>query len=149
MPQWEHLVFGVTAWLLCGVAKRCRLASVIDGGHRTSLARFLSGAEWAAEELPRTVVLDQLRWMKPQRGEVLSLLMDDTKTAKRGKKIAVLTKIYDHVEQRFVHGHILAHVAIVFRASGRAIRGRTSWPSRTRKPTWRLARSCRSTSDAG
>ena len=67
MPQWEHLVFGVTAWLLCGVAKRCRLASVVDGGHRTSLARFLSGAGWAAEELLRTVVLDQLRWMKPQR----------------------------------------------------------------------------------
>jgi hypothetical protein len=42
-------VFGVTAWLLCGMAKLCRLASVVDGGHRTSLARFLSGAEWTAE----------------------------------------------------------------------------------------------------
>ena len=43
VPQWEHLVFGVTAWLVCGVGKLCRLASVVDGGHRTSLARFLSG----------------------------------------------------------------------------------------------------------
>lgn len=29
VPQWEHLVFGVTAWLLCGVAKLCRPASVV------------------------------------------------------------------------------------------------------------------------
>jgi hypothetical protein len=53
VPQWEHLVFGVTAWLLCGVAKLCRLASVVDGGHRTSLARFLSGAEWGR---PKVIV---------------------------------------------------------------------------------------------
>lgn len=99
VPQWEHLVFGVTAWLLCGVGKLCRLASVVNGGHRTSLARFLSGAEWVAEEVLRAVVLDPLRWMKPQRGEVLYLIIDDTKTAKRGKKMAALTKIYDHAEQ--------------------------------------------------
>jgi hypothetical protein len=115
VPQWEHLVFGVTAWLLCGVAKLCRLASVVEGGHRTSPARFLSGAEWAAEDVLRAVVLDQLRWMKPQPGEVLYLLIDDTKTAKRGKKMAALTKIWDHAQQRFVHGHILVHAAIVFR----------------------------------
>lgn len=115
VPQWEHLVFGVTAWLLCGVAKLCRLASIVDGGHRTSLARFLSGAEWAAEEVLRRVVRDQLRWMKPQRGEVLCLVIDDTKTAKRGKKMEALTKIWDHAQQRFVHGHILVHAAILFR----------------------------------
>lgn len=34
MPQREHLVFGVTAWLLCGVAKLCRLASVVKDGYR-------------------------------------------------------------------------------------------------------------------
>ena len=59
VPQWEHLVFGVTAWLLCGVGKLCWLASVVDGGHRASLARFLSGAEWAAEAVLRAVVLNQ------------------------------------------------------------------------------------------
>jgi hypothetical protein len=32
-----------------------------------------------------------------QRGEVLCWLIDDTKTAKRGKKMEALTKIWDHV----------------------------------------------------
>jgi len=115
VPQWEHLVFGVTAWLLCGVAKLCHLARVVDAGHRTSLARFLSGAEWAAEAVLRAVVLDQLRWLKPQRGEVLHLVIDDTRIAKRGKQMAALSKIWNDAEQRFVRGHIVVHAAIVFR----------------------------------
>jgi SRSO17 transposase len=53
--------------------------------------------------------------MKPHKGEVLYLLLDDTKTAKRGKKMDALTKIYDHAGQRFVKGHILVHAAILFR----------------------------------
>ena len=53
--------------------------------------------------------------MKPQPGEVLYLLIEGTKTAKRGKKMAALTKIDDHVEKRFVHGHIIVHAAILFR----------------------------------
>lgn len=115
VPQWEHLVFGVTAWVLCGVAKLCRLASVVPSGHRTSLGRFLSKAEWAAEAVLREVVRDQLRWMKPKRGEVLEVLIDDTRIAKRGKQMTALSKIWNDAEQRFVRGHVVVHAALRFR----------------------------------
>jgi len=114
-PQWSHLVFGVTGWLLCSAAKLCRVAGAAKGGHRTSLARFLSQAEWAADMVLKAVTLELVRWLRPRSGEGLLLLIDDTRIAKRAKRMAALTKIWDHTSQRFVHGHIVVHAAIVFR----------------------------------
>jgi SRSO17 transposase len=115
VPQWSNLRWTVTAWIVCHVAKVCQLAVAVGGRHRTSIAKFLVSAGWDVEAVLRAVTLDILRWMKPQAGEVLSLIIDDTRIAKRGKKMQAISKIWDHVEQRFVNGHIVVHAAILFR----------------------------------
>lgn len=53
--------------------------------------------------------------MKPRPGEALELLIDDTRIAKRARKIACLQKIWDYKQQRFVIGHIVVVGAIRFR----------------------------------
>ena len=56
-----------------------------------------------------------LQRMKPRPGEVLELLIDDTRIAKRGKKMACLSKIYDHKNHRYAMGHIVVLAALRFR----------------------------------
>jgi WD40 repeat protein len=42
-------------------------------------------------------------------------MIGDTRIAKRGRKMAGLSKIWDHAEQRFVRGHIVITAALRFR----------------------------------
>ena len=53
--------------------------------------------------------------MKPRKGEVLHLPIDDTRIAKRGRKMDLLSKIWDHKQQRFVRGHMVLTAAVLFR----------------------------------
>jgi SRSO17 transposase len=43
------------------------------------------------------------------------LILDDHRIAKRGRKMDRLSKIWDHKEQKFVHGHIILFAAVCFR----------------------------------
>jgi len=99
----------------CG-AKLSHLAAMILGGrHRTRLGGFLRDADWDAPGVLREQVLATLRWMRPRRGETIELLIDDTRVAKRGQRMAALQKIWDHTHQRFTRGHIWVVAAIRFR----------------------------------
>jgi hypothetical protein len=116
-PQQSHLWRIVLAIAVsqCG-AKLSHLAKTVLGGrHRTRLGGFLRDADWDAPEILRERVLDTLRWMRPRRGETIELLIDDTRVAKRGRRMAALQKIWDHAHQRFVRGHIWVVAAIRFR----------------------------------
>jgi len=97
-------------------AKLSHLAAMILGGrHRTRLGGFLREADWDAPGVLREQVLATLRWMRPRRGETIELLIDDTRVAKRARRMAALQKIWDHSHQRFVRGHIWVVAAIRFR----------------------------------
>jgi hypothetical protein len=116
-PQRCHLWRIVLAMAVgsCG-AKLSHLAAMILGGrHRTRLGSFLRDADWDAPGVLREQVLATLRWMRPRRGETIELLIDDTRIAKRGRRMAALQKIWDHAHQRFVRGHIWVVAAIRFR----------------------------------
>jgi SRSO17 transposase len=115
MPQ-VHLLRQLTlAWLMgCG-GKMVQAARLTQGRHRTSLARFLNKSSWDAPTVLTTMVLRILRGLRPQRGEWIYLVIDDTRMAKRARKMAAVQKIWDHVERRFVRGHIVVTAAIVFR----------------------------------
>jgi hypothetical protein len=116
-PQRGHLwrIVLAIAVSACG-AKLSHLAKMILGGrHRTRLGGFLRDAAWDAPGVLRDQALATLRWMRPRRGESLDLLIDDTRVAKRGRRMALLQKIWDHAHQRFVRGHIWVVAAIRFR----------------------------------
>ena len=116
-PQQGHLWRMVLAIAIsAGGSKLVRLAATILGGrHRTRLGGFLRDADWDAPGVLREQALATLRWMRPRRGETVELLLDDTRVAKRGRRMAALQKIWDHAHQRFVRGHIWVVAAIRFR----------------------------------
>lgn len=115
VPQSAHLQQLLLAWLMdCG-GKMCRASSVVTGRHRTSLARFLNNAKWDAPTLLTTLVLRTLQRLKPRRGETIDFILDDTRFAKRARKMPALQKIWIHAEQRFARGHTVVCAAVVFR----------------------------------
>jgi SRSO17 transposase len=106
----------VVAWVLTGgVGKVVRWATRIGTRHRTSLAALLTRSQWDSAALLRDQVRRELRRLRPRREEALELLIDDTRNGKRGRKIAALSKIWDHTQQCFIRGHIIVVAAVRFR----------------------------------
>ena len=116
-PQFHHLWALVLGMLLnLRRSKLVHLAGTLPGHtHRTAHGVFLSRSDWDAAGLLDTEVDHLLRRMKPRRGETIYLIIDDTRIPKRGKKMFGVNKIWDHKQQRFVHGHIVVTAAILFR----------------------------------
>jgi len=116
-PQFAHF------WmLLLGWVANVRRSAVLNlamrlpgGAHRTSHGRFLTQVDWDGPALLEDAVGEELRRMRPRRGEVMHLIIDDHRIAKRGRKIYGISKIWDHKNQRFAHGHIVVTAAILFR----------------------------------
>ena len=115
-PQRARLWMILTAWVLTGpVGKVLHWALRCPTRHRTSLAAFLTRSDWDSAQMLRAAVLRELKRLDPQPGETLEWIIDDSRIAKRGRKMAAVTKIWDHAEQRFVRGHIVVTVALRFR----------------------------------
>jgi SRSO17 transposase len=116
-PQFHH-VWTLVLGILLNVrrAKLIHVAGALPGHtHRTSCGVFLSRSDWGAAGLLDIEVGHLLRSMKPRRGETIYLIIDDTRIAKRARKMFGVSKIWDHKQQRFVHGHIVVTAALLFR----------------------------------
>lgn len=116
-PQFAHL------WsLVLGIVINLRAAKLVHlsalaptAGHRTRCGAFLSQSDWDAPALLHEAATDLLASMKPQAGETLYLILDDTRLPKRGGKMGFVSKIWDHKQHKFVKGHIVLTAAIAFR----------------------------------
>lgn len=119
-PQFSHL-WGLVLSIVVSLraAKLVHLSATVagggGGGHRTSRGAFLSRSDWDAAALVERAALDLLTAMKPKAGESVYLILDDTRIAKRGKKMGYVSKIWDHKQQRFVRGHVVLTAAVMFR----------------------------------
>ena len=115
--QFAHL------WgLVLAVAVNLRAAKLVHlsaatprQGHRTSAGAFLSRSDWDAPALVEQQAMGLLAAMKPKPGEVVHLILDDNRIAKRARKMGYVSKIWDHKQQRFVRGHIALFAAVAFR----------------------------------
>lgn len=116
-PQVRHLNLAVTALLMVGSAKLKTMAAAVGrlGRHRTSLGHFFSRAFWPEADVLETAAMTILQSMKPRRGEIISLIIDDTRIAKRGRAMPALSRMWDHSNGRFCHGHTVVVGAIRFR----------------------------------
>jgi hypothetical protein len=83
--------------------------------HRTRHGSFLNHAAADVAALLDERSCAALTAMKPRAGETVYLILDDHRMAKRGKRMARLSKIWDHTNQKFVHGHIVLFATILFR----------------------------------
>jgi Transposase DDE domain len=117
LPQFPHL-WGLLLALVLNVrtSKLVHLARLLPlSTHRTRHGAFLAVSHFDAPLLLGDAVARLLRRFKPRPGETIELILDDHRIAKRGRKMDRLSKIWDHKEQKFVHGHIVLFAAIGFR----------------------------------
>lgn len=116
LPQRKHL-----RWFLFGFLMTARSSTLFHvsrvaprGGHRTSCGSFLRG-KWDCVSIMQARAIETLRSMKPGKGEPIYFLIDDTRIEKRARKMAAVSKIYDHKSSRFMRGHMVVTGAIMFR----------------------------------
>jgi SRSO17 transposase len=116
-PQFSHLWAMVLAVVINLRANKLvhLSATTPKSGHRTRQGAFLSHSHWDAAALVDQAANDLLMSMKPRKGEVVYLILDDNRQPKRGSKMHWVTKIWDHKQQKFVRGHIIVTAAIAFR----------------------------------
>ena len=115
--QFRHLWSFVLALVVnLRAAKLLHLSNLSPAaGHRTRHGAFCAQSHWDAPAMLHDGATDLLCGMKPRPGEVIYLILDDNRIAKRGRKMDGISKIWDHKQQRFVHGHIVLTCAICFR----------------------------------
>jgi SRSO17 transposase len=116
-PQRAHLWALVLALALnLRTSKLTHLARLLPfSTHRTRHGAFLASDGFDSPRLLRETVARLIKRLNPRAGETIELILDDHRIAKRGKKMDRLSKIWDHKEQKFVHGHIVLFAAICFR----------------------------------
>jgi SRSO17 transposase len=117
VPQFAHLWTLVLAMVInLRSAKLVHLSRVAPRStHRTRHGAFLNHADADVAELLEERSGAALAAMRPRAGETIYLVLDDHRIAKRGRKMARLSKIWDHKQQRFVNGHIVLFAAMCFR----------------------------------
>ena len=116
-PQFHHLWAVTLAWVVnVGRSAVRQLADRAPGhGHRTSLGRFLTAARWEGPDLLDHQLQRMLKKMAPRRGESIRLLIDDTRIAKRARKMHAISPIWIPTQGRFTYGHIVVTAAVEFR----------------------------------
>lgn len=116
-PQFRHLWTIVLAWIInVGRSDIVHLAGRAPRhGHRTSKGRFLTQAAWDGVRLLERQVQRMLKSMRPQRGESIDLIIDDTRMAKRARKMHAVGPIWIPAQGRFTYGHMVVTAAVVFR----------------------------------
>jgi len=115
--QFRHLWSLVLALVVnLRAAKLLHLSNLTpSAGHRTRHGAFLAQGNWDEAALVEQSAMSLLGGMKPKAGEVVHLILDDNRIAKRARKMDHVSKIWDHKQQKFVRGHIALTAAIAFR----------------------------------
>lgn len=120
--HWNHFEFFRILVLTIAFAWGRRNVSAlyrhIDGkgrAHRTRFNNFFLVGRWNSEELLREKAKELLAALKPRKGEVIYLLIDDSKKGKRGKKMDAVSYIYDSVTGRKILGHQYVKATLKFR----------------------------------
>jgi SRSO17 transposase len=112
-PQRSHLVGLVLALVSGSTAKLRPLAERSTAArHRTCVGRFLAVSEWDEAALLAAQYSDVLRRLRLRRGDSIELILDDTRFAKRGRKMDDISRLWDHAHARFAHGHTLLVAAV-------------------------------------
>lgn len=141
-PQRSHLAGLVLALLVGGGAKLRPLAERSSAGrHRTSVGKFVTASEWDEAAALRAQGGDVLRRLRLKRGDQIELILDDTRIAKRGRKMDDLSRLWDHAHGCFAHGHTVLVAAV--RARGVTL----PWALRLWLPKHSAGRSYRKLTD--
>jgi len=110
----RHLVLAVAfAWGRRNVSNLYRYLEATT--HRTRFNNFLLVGRWEPGLCLQLKATEMLRWLKPQRGEMLYLIVDDSAKHKSGKHMDAVDWLYDHATKRKVRAHLYVTAVVGFR----------------------------------
>ena len=93
-----------------------RLAKLLRGStHRTNHGEFLWRSEWDESAVLEQIALDTLRRLRRKNGGTCYLIIDETQTLKRAKKMAGVRKLYHHATGKYGHGHTMVKACLWYR----------------------------------
>jgi hypothetical protein len=121
--HWDHFEYFRTLVVLVAFAwgrrNICGLYRHVDDrhyAHRSRFNNFLNLDRWDAEGALAKTAYDLLGALRPRPGEVVELVIDDSKKGKRGKAMDAVGWIHDPVTGRKILGHQYVQAVIRFRA---------------------------------
>jgi hypothetical protein len=82
--------------------------------HRTNDGEFLWRSAWDESWVIREIALDTLKRLH-RKGEPLYLILDDTQTLKRAKKMEAVGKLYHHATGKYGMGHTILKACLYYR----------------------------------
>ena len=93
-----------------------RLAKLLRGStHRTNHGEFLWRSEWDESAVLEQIALDTLRRLHRKDGGTCYLIIDETQTLKRAKKMAGVRKLYHHATGKYGTGHTMVKACLWYR----------------------------------
>jgi hypothetical protein len=115
-PAWKHfwgLVLAMT--VACGSTVQ-RLAKLLrNATHRTNHGEFLWRSDWNESCVLQEIALDTLRRLHSKDAGPCYLIIDETQTLKRGKKMAGVRKLYHHATKTYGTGHTMVKACLYYR----------------------------------
>ena len=122
MFHWDHfeyfrmlVLLTAFSWGRRNVSNLYRHLDTRGHCHRTRFNNFLLVGRWDPEEALRRKALDLLKSLNPNPGEVVELLIDDSKKGKRGKLMEAVGWVYDPVTGKSIRGHQYVNAVIRFK----------------------------------
>jgi SRSO17 transposase len=93
-----------------------RLAKLLRGStHRTNHGEFLWRSDWSESDVLQQVALDTLRRLHRKDGGTCYLIIDETQTLKRAKKMSGVRKLYHHATGKYGNGHTMVKACLYYR----------------------------------
>jgi len=124
--HWDHFQYFRTLVLLVVIAwGRRNIASLYrhldrrTQPHRSRFNNFLHVGRWQPQVTLQLKAHELLERLHPQKGDIIELILDDSKKQKRGQKMEAVGWIHDPVTGRSIKGH--QYVTAVLRFRGHVI----------------------------
>ena len=120
--HWDHFEYFRMLVLLTAFAWGRRNISVLyrhldarNQPHRSRFNNFMNVGRWDPEPTLRKKACELLAALEPRKGDVIELILDDSKKAKRGRAMEAVNWIHDPVSGRSILGHQYVQATIRFR----------------------------------
>jgi len=115
-PAWGHFWGLVLALTVSHGATLDRLARKLRGAtHRTNHGEFLWRSVWDETAVMQQIALDLLGSLIRKGGGTCYLILDDTQTLKRAKKMAAVGKLFHHATGKYGTGHTILKACLHYR----------------------------------
>jgi SRSO17 transposase len=113
---WQHFWALTMAITIAHTVTIERLTKALrDSTHRTNHGEFLWRSTWNSSIVMQQIALDMLRSLFKENDRRLFLIIDDTQTLKRAKKMAAVGRLHHHATGKYASGHTIIKACLYYR----------------------------------